>query len=105
MTSSLAEFNQLVNAEDYFKFFKLPYDQAVLNVNRLHILKRFSLSIKEINQEYSDLPDGEILSKYRTALEQAYQVLLNSSGVEQKLFEVFKKPQKNVVMLTEIHSE
>lgn len=105
MTLRLEEFKTLVDAEDYFKFFKLPYDPQVLNVNRLHILKQFSVSIKEINREHSDLEEQDILSKYKAALEEAYQVLLNSSGVEQKLFAVFQKPQKNVVMLTEIKSE
>ncbi|NEO98023.1 MAG: nitrogenase-stabilizing/protective protein NifW [Symploca sp. SIO2E9] len=105
MTLRLEEFNTLVDAEEYFKFFKLPYDQQVLNVNRLHILKQFSLSIKEINKDYPDLEESDILSKYKAALEEAYQVLLNSSGVEQKLFAVFQKPKNNVVMLTEIQSE
>ncbi|NEO31937.1 MAG: nitrogenase-stabilizing/protective protein NifW [Symploca sp. SIO3C6] len=105
MTLRLEEFNTLVDAEDYFKFFKLPYDQQVLNVNRLHILKQFSLSIKEINKDYPNLEEQDLLNKYRAALEEAYQVLLSSSGVEQKLFAVFQKPKNNVVMLTEIQSE
>jgi len=102
---SLAEFEKLRDAEDYFQFFNLPYDEHVIDVNRLHILKKFSLAIQEIAQSNPEISEEELLTKYREALEQAYQVLLNSSGVEQKLFEVFQKPQSNVVMLTEIKSE
>ena len=31
----------LSSAEDFLEFFALPFDQSVVNVNRLHILKRF----------------------------------------------------------------
>ena len=49
MSRSLEEFKQLVNTEDYFKFFDLEYDQKVVHVNRLHILQKFSEYIKEID--------------------------------------------------------
>ena len=29
-------------AEEFLDFFQVPYAQAVVNVNRLHILKRFN---------------------------------------------------------------
>ncbi|MGB7440310.1 MAG: nitrogenase-stabilizing/protective protein NifW [Coleofasciculaceae cyanobacterium] len=102
---SLAEFEKLRDAEDYFQFLNLPYDEHVIDVNRLHILKKFSLAIQEIAESNPNISEEELLNKYREALEKSYQVLLNSSGVEQKLFDVFQKPQSNVVMLTEIKSE
>lgn len=104
MIGMLSDFKKLVNAEEYFEFFKLPYDQQVLNVNRLHILKRFSLSMKEIDQT-SGLSDEERLSQYRSALEQAYEVFLESTAVEQKLFKVFQEKHNNVVLLTDINAE
>ena len=45
---SLSEFEKLRDAEDYFQFFNLPYDEHVIDVNRLHILKKFSLAIDTI---------------------------------------------------------
>lgn len=105
MAKSLEEFNQLVNAEDYFKFFELEYDQKVVQVNRLHILQKFSEFIKEIEKNNSQLKDSELLGKYREALENAYQLFIESTPQEQKLFKVFHQKPKNVVKLTEIDSD
>ncbi len=32
---------ELISAEDFLAFFEVPFDQSVVNVNRLHILQRF----------------------------------------------------------------
>ena len=41
MTGTMNEFKKLVDAEEFFQFFNLPYDKENVNVNRLHILKKF----------------------------------------------------------------
>lgn len=105
MTWDYSKFKQIVQAEEYFDFFQLPYDAKVVNVNRLHILKKFSQLIEEIDNDYTDLSDVERLSKYREALQEAYQLFLSSTAQEQKLFKVFNDKPKNVVMLTEITSD
>ena len=105
MTQSLSEFNKLVNAEDYFQFFELPYDQKIVNVNRLHILQKFSEYIKEIDKNNSELNESERLGKYREALDNAYQLFIESTPQEQKLFKVFHQKPKNVIKLTEIDSD
>ena len=104
MTGTLSQFNQLSNANEYFEFFQLPYDPQIVNVNRLHILKKFSEYIQQIDASSPELSEEDKLSQYSQALQQAYEVFLNSTGVEQKLFKVFKKKPKNVVMLTDISS-
>ncbi|MEJ1932095.1 nitrogenase-stabilizing/protective protein NifW, partial [Nostoc sp. NIES-2111] len=55
MTKSLEEFKKLADAEEYFKFFELDYDAKIVNVNRLHILKKFSQLISEIDTNHPDL--------------------------------------------------
>lgn len=105
MKSNYNKFKQITRAEDYFDFFQIPFDQKVVNVNRLHILKKFSQLIKEIDDSYTDLSEEDRLSKYREALEKAYQVFLSSTPQEQKLFKVFNEKPKNVVKLTEITSD
>ncbi|MBD2339683.1 nitrogenase-stabilizing/protective protein NifW [Calothrix sp. FACHB-156] len=102
MTWDVEQFKQLVNAEEYFEFFQLPYEPKVVQVNRLHILKRFSQSIQEIDAHNSELSQAEKLDLYCTALQQAYEVFLSSTPLEQKLFKVFKHKPNNIVMLTEI---
>ncbi|BAY85978.1 nitrogen fixation protein NifW [Calothrix parasitica NIES-267] len=105
MTQSLEEFNKLVNTEDYFQFFDLEYDQKVVHVNRLHILQKFSEYIKEIDNSKVQLNHEERLGKYREALKQAYQVFIESTPQQEKLFKVFHQKPKNVVKLTEIDSD
>jgi nitrogenase-stabilizing/protective protein len=102
---SFADFKKLVDAEEFFIFFELPYDQTFVNVNRLHILKQFSLLIVEIDKAFPDLSEAEKLDKYKLALEEAYEVFKTSSPLETKLFKVFKDAPKNVVLTKDIGTE
>jgi nitrogenase-stabilizing/protective protein len=102
MSGTLAEFNKLVNAEEYFEFFGLPYDPQFVNVNRLHILQKFSSFMKAIDLEAPDLTEPEKLERYQTALQQAYDTFVTSSPQDEKLFKVFNEKPQNVVMLSEI---
>ncbi|HCF29413.1 MAG TPA: nitrogenase stabilizing/protective protein, partial [Cyanobacteria bacterium UBA11049] len=67
MTWDVDKFKQLVDAEEYFDFFEIEYDQKFVNINRLHILKKFSQLIKEIDENDTDLSLSDRLSKYREA--------------------------------------
>ncbi|WNZ26935.1 nitrogenase-stabilizing/protective protein NifW [Leptolyngbya sp. NK1-12] len=105
MTGTLAEFQQLVNAEDYLEFFGLPYDPTFVNVNRLHILQKFSTLIKAIDAEFPDLNDTEKLERYQAALQQAYNTFTTSSPLTEKLFKVFNEKPPNLVLLSEIGTD
>jgi len=105
MSTNIDEFKKLVDAEEFFIFFNLPYDQKFVNVNRLHILKKFSQFMSQIDDSYPQISDEERLEKYCVALQQAYQVFIESTPHEQKLFKVFNDKRKNVVTLTEITSD
>ena len=96
---TLAAFQNIVNAEEYLQFFNIEYNPEFVNINRLHILKQFSLLIREVDQAFPDVDEAEKLEKYRLALEEAYQVFLTSSPLETKLFKVFKTKPKNFVSL------
>ena len=102
LTRTLAQFNQLKDAEDYFQFFGLAYDPQVVNVNRLHILRKFAHLVQD---EDKSQPEEQRLHAYRQALQTAYDLFLTSSSVEQKLFKVFQDRPKNVVMLSDISVE
>jgi nitrogenase-stabilizing/protective protein len=101
-TPTLAQFNQLKDAEDYFQFLGLSYDPQVVNVNRLHILRKFSQLVQAIDKDQSE---AELLAAYGQALQTAYTLFLTSTSVEQKLFKVFQDRPKNVVKLSEITLE
>jgi nitrogenase-stabilizing/protective protein len=100
-----SEFKKLTDAEQYFIFFDLPYDQQFVNINRLHILKQFSLLIKQVDEAFPDLSEAEKLEKYKLALEEAYQVFVTSSPLDTKLFKVFKDAPNNVVLTQDIGTE
>lgn len=104
MSLTLKTFNTLSTAEEYFQFFGISYDPKVVSVNRLHILQKFSLFIQEVDQD-STLTETEKLAQYRAALQNAYDVFLTSSPLEQKLFKVFKHKPGNVVLLSDIVTE
>ncbi|HEY9620341.1 MAG TPA: nitrogenase-stabilizing/protective protein NifW [Crinalium sp.] len=102
MSRTLSEFNQITDAEQYFEFFELPYDPQVVNVNRLHILRKFSQHMENIDAASTSTTETERLEEYRNALQQAYDVFLSSSAIQQKLFKVFNQKPQNVVLLKEI---
>lgn len=103
MTLTLIDFNRLTTAEDYLEYFKIDYDPSFVNINRLHILKKFSELIREVDKQFSELTETEKLEKYREALQQAYEVFLTSSPLETKLFKVFQEKPNNIVMLNDLH--
>ena len=101
---TLAQFNTLKNAEDYFEFFGLAYDPQVVNVNRLHILGKFSQLVQDVDNDETQSEEQK-LGAYQQALQTAYELFLESSAVEEKLFKVFKDKPKNVVMVSDIVPE
>ncbi|MEM8807645.1 MAG: nitrogenase-stabilizing/protective protein NifW [Cyanobacteria bacterium P01_G01_bin.38] len=102
LPKTLTQFNQLKDAEEYFQFFGLAYDPKVVNINRLHILRKFSQLVQEVDKSQSDT---QKLDAYRQALQTAYDLFLTSNSVEQKLFKVFQDKPKNVVKLSDITVE
>jgi len=101
---TLTDFHKLVDAEDFLGFFEIPFDQTTVNVNRLHILKMFSLAIAEVDDK-KELAEAEKITAYKTALETAYQTFVTSNAQEQKVFPLFQQEHSDVIKLTEIGAE
>jgi electron transfer flavoprotein beta subunit len=49
MESFLSKLKELSSAEDFLRYFGVPFEQSVVNVSRLHILKRFFQYIRQAN--------------------------------------------------------
>lgn len=80
---------ELSSAEDFLAFFAVPHDPKVVDVSRLHILKRF---FQYIRQE-ATLPDdnGQALyACYRQLLVKAYEDFVSSTPAKEKVFKVFQ---------------
>lgn len=80
---------ELESAEDFLEFFAIPFDPAVVRVNRLHILQRFH---DYLSKQAPNLPEDETLQAniYRLWLERAYQDFVNSDALTEKVFRVLQ---------------
>ncbi len=93
-TLTLAEaMDDLVSAEDFLDYFAIPYDPAVVHVNRLHILQRFH---DYLAKQAPNLPPEEDAQRgiYRLWLERAYQDFVTSNALNEKVFAVFQHVDK-----------
>ena len=86
LTEALAD---LVSAEDFLEFFEVPFDPAVVQVNRLHILQRFH---DYLARQAPNLPPEEDSQRaiYRLWLERAYQDFVHSDSLTEMVFAVFQ---------------
>ncbi len=90
--SFAAQLRQLSAAEDFLEFFGVPYDKGVVNVSRLHILKRF---YQYIRQE-PNLPENNeqaLYQCYRNLLIKAYGDFVASTPAKEKVFKVFQEAE------------
>lgn len=89
METLLQQLKELSSAEDFLQYFGIPFDQAVVNVNRLHILKRFFQYIRQTN--FPAQSDGlAIYTAYRERLVHAYADFVSSTPAQEKVFKVFQ---------------
>jgi len=80
---------ELEQAEEYFEALEVPYERRVLDVYRLHVLRRFGLEREAIDRE-GGLGDGERLRRYREALARAHDAYAGSSAPSERLFRIFE---------------
>jgi nitrogenase-stabilizing/protective protein len=89
MENLVQQLKALSSAEDFLQFFSVPFDQKVVNVSRLHILKRFFQYIRQ----QPDLPQDDaiaLFTSYRTLLTKAYGDFVASTPAQEKVFKVFQ---------------
>jgi nitrogenase-stabilizing/protective protein len=90
--SVLEELGQLSAAEDFFHFLDVPYEVGIVQVARLHILRRMGQYLKgsEHDGAFEGLGETEIRALCRTHLDQAYRDFVESSPIQERLFKVHK---------------
>lgn len=96
------DMEDLVSAEDFLEYFSIDYDQAIVHVNRLHILQRFHDYLSQVES----LPEEEtaLRSLYTDLLKGAYQDFVTSDAQTEKVFKVFHmhEPQQTFVPLNDL---
>ncbi len=78
----------LSSAEDFFAALCVRYDPAVLQVARLHILKRMGDYLK--GDDLEGLPDPIAAARAQATLLRAYEDFESSSPLAQRVFRVLK---------------
>jgi len=89
MPSLTERLKALSSAEDFLNFFGLPFEPSVVQVNRLHILKRFYQYLHKAT-DLAGLDEVEMYRRYRALLTQAYGDFVRSTPAQEKVFKVFQ---------------
>ena len=89
MNSFTDRLKALSSAEDFLVFFGVAFDERVVQVNRLHILKRFYQYLHG-SEGLAALEEVEMFRRYREMLARAYQDFVRSTPAREKVFKVFQ---------------
>ncbi len=88
MKSFFERMRGLSTAEDFFSLLEVPYDPAVLNVARLHILRRMGQYLSE--DTATVMSDDAAREACRTTLIRAYSDFVASTPLRQRVFKVLR---------------
>jgi nitrogenase-stabilizing/protective protein len=89
MSDLLKHMTTLSAAEEFLDYFQVPYEQAVVHVNRLHILKRFNQYLRA-TPGTAEMDDDTLRGVCQETLSKAYSDFVNSTAAQEKVFKVFQ---------------
>jgi nitrogenase-stabilizing/protective protein len=104
MTDTLQALSTLSAAEEFFTFFSIPYDPAVVHVNRLHILKRFNQYLRRTTPDVAYLGPEAQYQACRGLLMRAYEDFIRSTPAQERVFKVFQDAEGARVGLDSLRS-
>lgn len=90
--SVLEDLRRLSAAEEIFQLLDVPYDAAVVNVARLHILRRMGEYLAK--EDIASLSDDEVRTRCRAHLQSAYADFVARSPIDERVFKVHKDAVK-----------
>ncbi len=90
-------------AEEFLDFFGICFEQAVVNVHRLHILKRFQQYLRQASRLPAE-DEVEQFRRYRELLARAYGDFVHSSAAKEKVFKVFQDLEGQRISLERLRS-
>ena len=68
----LEQLNKASSAEDFFALLGVDYDPKLVNVARLHILRRMGQYL--VSEDFAELDDATVTERCKDVLEQAYRI-------------------------------
>ncbi len=101
MTILTQKLSALSSAEEFLEFFSVDYDQSVVHVNRLHILKRFNQYLRA-TPGTNKMDDDDLWLVCRDLLKQSYQDFIKSTPAQEKVFKVFRDQDGQSIQLTSL---
>lgn len=104
MSELIERLKQLSSAEEFLDFFGIRYQEAVVHVNRLHILKRFYQYLRNA-QDLDSLVEVDLFKRYRDLLARAYQDFVDSTPAREKVFKVFQDIEGKQVPLSALRAD
>lgn len=104
MTDTLQALSTLSAAEEFFAFFSIPYEPAVVHVNRLHILKRFNQYLRLTTPDVAYLDPEAQYQACRGLLTRAYEDFIRSTPAQEKVFKVFQEADGSHVGLDSLRN-
>lgn len=99
MTRLRDDLAELTTAEDFLDYFRIPYEQRVVDRCRLHILQRahdYLATAQGAEDEGPDAggvngADGQHRERMRAMLEQAYRDFIASHPLQERVFKVLRE--------------
>lgn len=85
---------KLSSAEDIFTYLLLPYEQEVVNVSRLHIMKRFGGYLRDA--DFAGQDEETVFLEARQLLKRAYSDFVESTPLKEKVFKVFRDEEEKL---------
>jgi nitrogenase-stabilizing/protective protein len=85
----LAKLRTLSAAEEFFTLLGVDYDPKVVNVARLHILKKMGQYLA--SEELEGVPSQVATARCKAVLERAYEDFVKSSPLDHRVFKVLKE--------------
>ncbi len=84
----LDDLRRLSAAEEFFDYLNVAFDRKVVDVARLHILRRMGEYFA--HDALGALPEREVYARCKTHLESAYRDFLRASPIEERVFKVHR---------------
>lgn len=99
MTTLRDDLGELTTAEDFLDYFRIPYEQRVVDRCRLHILQRahdylaatYDADDEELDKGGVNGADGQLRERMRAMLEQAYRDFTASNPLKERVFKVLRE--------------
>jgi nitrogenase-stabilizing/protective protein len=103
MSELMDKLNTLASAEEFLDYLEVPYEPAVVHVNRLHILKRFHQYLRT-TVDIDSQDEAQQLQTCRELLTRAYGDFVRSTPAQEKVFKVFQDMDGQQVTVDSLRS-